>query len=49
MESKKALQGNINKTSSSEQGNGGLANNINKQRKFINVRLDQANEYELVE
>jgi len=34
---------------SSGQGQGVLARNISKQAKYINLRLDQANEYELVE
>lgn len=35
--------------SSPTSGKGVLAKNIEKQEKYINVRLDQANEYELVE
>jgi len=34
---------------SSQSGEGVLAKNISKQAKYINLRLDQANEYELVE
>ncbi len=36
-------------TSSSNNTGGVLKNNIEKQEKFINVRLDKANKYELVE
>lgn len=39
----------INTNSEAKQGEGVLAKNIQKQEKYINLRLDQANEYELVE
>ena len=39
----------INKNSEAKQGEGVLAKNIKKQEKYINLRLDQANEYEIVE
>lgn len=36
-------------SSPTSSGKGVLANNIEKQEKYVNVRLDRANEYELVE
>jgi hypothetical protein len=39
----------LNTGSGSEKGKGVLANNIQNQAKYINLRLDLANEYELVE
>ena len=39
----------INRNSKTKKGEGVLAKNIKKQEKYINLRLDQANEYEIVE
>lgn len=40
---------NVVNSSSGQAGEGVLAKNISKQGKYLNLRLDQANQYELVE
>jgi len=50
--SDRKIAGNVVQTSSSSQGTSGqgvLAKNIQNQAKYVNLRLDQANEYEIVE
>ena len=50
--SQRKIAGNVVQTSSNSQkasGEGVLAKNIKNQEKYVNLRLDQANEYEIVE